>query len=69
MELANSIRWNFCSWVEQDQNQARVEGEYMGKYYTAVCEWCDGVPTEVEYIEEIHESKLFNRERFLTKTK
>ena len=68
MELSNKIRWNFCEWIERDQDQSRVEGEYMGVFYTAVCEWCDGVPTEVKDIEEIPENELFNKENFLTKS-
>jgi len=69
MELANKIRWNFCEWIEPNQDQSRVEGEYMGKYYTAACEWQDGAPTEVQDIKPIPESELFNKDRFLTTTK
>ena len=61
MKLENKIRWEFVDWIEWDQNQARVEGELEGKFYTAVAHWFGDIAWDVEDIEEIAESELYNK--------
>lgn len=65
----NKICWQLIEMTGDGPYTARVEGEKYGKYYTAVCQWEDGTPTEVTDIEEIREKELFNRPQELKQVK